>query len=95
MNVEKLLAEWGLQLMWGDKIPMSASYHPELDVFPELDPEEANYFQSMIGILCWVVELRHVDIVTEVSMLSAHLVLQRRGHFEAALILPIWSRSIM
>ena len=51
-NMEKRLVEWGLQLMQGGKIPMSASYCPELDVSPELNPEEANYFQSMIGILC-------------------------------------------
>lgn len=54
-----------------------------MDVSPELDPEMANYFQSQIGVLRWAVELGRVDIITEVSMLSAHLALPREGHLEA------------
>ena len=58
---------------------------PELDVTPELDAESANFYQSMIGVLRWAVELGRIDIATEVSMLSAHLALPRAGHFDAIL----------
>ena len=58
-------------------------YRPELDVSEELDYEEANYYQSQIGILRWMVELGRVDIMVEVSMLSSHLALPRRGHLDA------------
>jgi hypothetical protein len=29
--------------------PMQTSYRPELDVSPELEPNEAAYYQSLIG----------------------------------------------
>lgn len=62
--------------------PMTTSYRPELDVSPELGPKEASYYQSLIGILRWIVELGRVDICLEVSMLSSHLALLREGHIE-------------
>ena len=37
--------------------PLQTSYRPELDVLPELGPAEAAYYQSLIRILCWIVEL--------------------------------------
>jgi hypothetical protein len=46
--------------------PMPPSYRPELDISPELNPEQANYFQSQIGVLRWAVELGRIDIMTEV-----------------------------
>ena len=65
--------------------PMSTNYRPELDVSQELEPDEASYYQSLIGILRWIVELGRVDICLEVSMLSSHLVLPREGHIEQVL----------
>ena len=37
--------------------PLSSSYHPELDVSPELSPAEASYYMPLIGVLHWIVEL--------------------------------------
>jgi hypothetical protein len=62
--------------------PLCTSYRPELDVTPELSPQEASNYQSLIGILRWIVELGRVEICLEVSMLSSHLVLPREGHLE-------------
>jgi hypothetical protein len=62
--------------------PMQTSYRPELDVTPELEPTEAAYYQSLIGILRWMVELGRVDICLECSMLSSHLALPREGHLD-------------
>jgi hypothetical protein len=50
----------------------------------ELGPEDGNYFQSLIGILHWMVELGCIDIITEVSKLASHMALPRQGHLEAA-----------
>jgi hypothetical protein len=61
--------------------PMQTTYRPELDVSPELSTRESAYYQSMIGVLRWIVELGRVDICLEVSMMSSHLVLPREGHF--------------
>jgi hypothetical protein len=61
--------------------PMQTSYRPELDILtPELGPTDAAYFQSIIGILRWIVELGRIDICLETSMLSSHLALPREGH---------------
>jgi hypothetical protein len=52
-------------------------YCPELDISEELGSEEASYYQSQIGILCWMVELGCVDIITEVSMLASQMAMPR------------------
>jgi hypothetical protein len=60
--------------------PMRTSYRPELDVSPELQPIDAAYYMSLIGMLRWIVELGRVDVCLECSMLSSHLALPREGH---------------
>ena len=65
--------------------PFPTDYRPELDVSPELPLEHASYYQSLMGIFRWMIELGRVDICTEVSMLSSHMALPRQGHLEAAL----------
>jgi hypothetical protein len=40
-------------------------------------------YQQLIGILCWAVELGHLHIIMEVSLLSAHNVTPCEGHLEA------------
>ena len=47
--------------------PFTQGYRPELDVTPELSPDQASYFGSQIGILRWCVEIGRLDIITEVS----------------------------
>jgi hypothetical protein len=64
--------------------PFSTKYRPECDATPELEPEEASYFQSIIGVLRWAVKLGRIDITAEVSMLSSHLALPRDGHLAQA-----------
>ena len=65
--------------------PLKASYRPELDVFPVLKPSEAAYFQSLINIIHWIVNLGIIDICLEVSMMLSHLELQREGHLRQIL----------
>jgi hypothetical protein len=60
--------------------PLQRSYHPELDVSPELKPTDAAYYMSLIGMLRWIIELGRVDICLEYFMLSSHLDLPREGH---------------
>jgi hypothetical protein len=84
-NVKIWLAKRGQKLPARCSTPLPTSYRPELDISPELDADDANYYQSVIGILRWAVELGRVDITTEVSMLSSHLALPRDGHLVGAL----------
>ena len=62
--------------------PMSNGYRPELDESDELDEVDAAYYQSLIGVLRWIVELGRVDVNTEVSMMSSCLALPRFGHLQ-------------
>ena len=68
-NVEKYLSARSMKLMKGATSPLSANYGPELDTSPELGPDEATYYQSLIGVLRWIVEMGRVDITVEVSMM--------------------------
>ena len=65
--------------------PLTTTYRHELDVSRELNEVDAAYYQSLIGILRWMVELGRVDVCLEVSMVSSHLALPRDGHLEQVL----------
>ena len=69
------------------------SSRDEIDVTPELKPDEALYFMSLIGVMRWMVELGRLDIATEVSMLASHLCLPREGHLEAAIHMMAYLKS--
>ena len=65
--------------------PFPLGYEPEMDVSPVLEPTEASYYQTLIGVMRWMVELGRVDIAVEVSQLSSFLAMPRQGHLVAAL----------
>ena len=52
-------------------MPLMTSYQPELDVSEELGLKDAAYYQSLISIVRWSVELVWIDICLEVSMMSS------------------------
>eukprot|EP00957_Ditylum_brightwellii_P073000 5547622-Ditylum_brightwellii.AAC.1 len=62
------------------KMPMRASYRPELDITSVLSPIDSTYYQSLIGMLSWMVELGRIDIGLKVFMMSSYLVMPREGH---------------
>jgi hypothetical protein len=80
-----LLATNGKTLKSGRhaKRPMPKTYWLELDLTQELELELASWYQQLVGILRWAVELGRVDILVEVSMMSSHLVQPRLGHLNA------------
>ena len=55
---------------------------PEMDATPELSTAYSIYFQSFIGIIRWSVDLEHIDITCEVSMISYHIEISREGHLQ-------------
>lgn len=81
-NVEQYLLKRGEKLLAKATAPMSKGYRPEIDMSEELGEDESSYYQSLIGVLRWIVELGRVDICTEVSMMSSHLALPRQGHLK-------------
>ena len=52
---------------------------------PELEPTEASFYASLIGMLRWIVDLGCINICLEVSMMPSHLALPREGHLKEVL----------
>ena len=84
-NVKRYLKTVEKKLPARAGTPMSKEYCPEIDVTPVLTPSQYAYYQSLIGMLRWMVKLGQVDICLEVSMLSSHLAMPREGHLEQVL----------
>ena len=42
--------------------PLTSNYRPEIDIPQELDHQDASYYQSLICIIRWIVDLGRVDI---------------------------------
>ena len=61
------------------------SYRPELDSSLQCNDEDVNYYQNLIGVLRWIVELGRIDINYEVAVLSQYLACPRRGHLIQAI----------
>jgi len=83
-NIERELSNVGRYLKAKATTPLSTGYRAELDASPELDARRANYFQGLIGVLRWIVELGRIDILVAVSMLSSYLASPQVGHLEGA-----------
>jgi len=50
-----------------------------------MNPTDVAYYQSLVGVLWWIVELGRGDICMEVSMLASYMALPRQGHLEQEL----------
>ena len=61
------------------------TYRPEIDTSLECNDTQGTYYQNLIGVLRWIVELGHIDIHYEVSVLSQYLVDPRTGNLAQAL----------
>ena len=81
-NVETTLAKSGNRLPSKCHTPFSSNYKPELDTTAELKADGVQYYQELVGILRWAVEIGRVDILLETSLMSFHLALPRIGHLK-------------
>ena len=68
-----------------DENPFVMGYEAVMDTSKSLDPAEAYSFQSIIGVMHWMVDIGRSDIATEVSLLSSHLDYTQEVHLEATL----------
>ena len=82
-NVEDQLHKTGEKLPTRVRSPWPTNYRPESDITPELSSFKATYFQSLIGVLRWIVELGRADIAMETSALASMMALPRAGHLNA------------
>ena len=60
--------------------PLERGDHPELDTSDELELDGIKKYQSLIGLLQWVVSLGRFDIATAVMTLSSFRTAPREGH---------------
>ena len=60
-------------------------YCPEWNVSSVLGLDDASYYQSLIRIMRWMIDMGHIDVKTEVSLLSSYMAMPRQGHSEAVL----------
>jgi hypothetical protein len=81
-GVESTLASKGNRLPTRCITPLSSGYRPEIDTTAELGREGHQYYQELIGILRWAVEIGRLDILLEVSLMSTFLANPREGHLE-------------
>ena len=81
-NVEDYLSKTGDKLPIRNKSPWTSNYRPECDITPELSPTKAAYYQSLIGVLRWIVELGRADICMEVSAMASMMASPREGHLQ-------------
>ena len=57
LNLEETLAKKGKRLPSKCKTPLVSGYHPSEDTSPELDSDGLRYYQELIGVLRWAIEL--------------------------------------
>ena len=79
-NVVEYLGKRNQNLVAKAPTPLTSGYRPEIDVMAELDAADASYYHSLISIIIWIVEIGHIDITCEISMLSSHLALPQEGN---------------
>lgn len=83
-NILERAMDYGIRLPSRFATPMDNSYVPELDASEEVDSEKLTFYQEIIGILRWMIEIGRVDIHHEVSLLSSYQASPRQGHLEQA-----------
>ncbi len=52
------------------KNPFAMGYEPKIDSLPELGPDLVSWYQPLIGMLRWIVDLGRINIITEVSVMA-------------------------
>ena len=64
------------------KSPLEPNDHPELDLTPELDEDDTQIYQSLIGSLQWTISLGRIDLATAVMTMSGFRANPRKGHLD-------------
>ncbi len=78
---EKLAGRYSIPAR-ADK-PFPVDYDPSTDFSDILNPDYSSFYEHLIGVMRWMVELGCIDIATAVSMLSSYLACPREGHLDA------------
>ena len=72
---------------------LNPGYRSEMDDSCELKSDGLQYYQELVSVLRWMVELVRVDILLETSLMSDHLVLPRLGHLEQLIHIFVYLKA--
>ena len=61
---------------------LGSGYKPELETSADLNSDGVQYYQELIRVLRWTVELGRVDILLEVALMSTYMAMPREGHLQ-------------
>ena len=70
-------ARWYLKKKKSEN-PFVEDYELEIDETPSLQQYLAYWYQSLIEMIRWMVEIVRVDIITDVLIVASHLVMPRK-----------------
>ena len=81
-NIQFELTKYGWQLFKTAISLIKPVYFPELDVSPVLEKDQSNYYQPTVGQPSQTVELRWIDINTEISLLCCYRLQPRHSNHD-------------
>ncbi len=64
---------------------MASDYHPELDEFDFLLPDDISRYKSLIGSANWLITLGRFDIQYATTTMAQYSMAPRKGHLNAVL----------
>ena len=56
-----------------------------MDTFPVFGPYEASHYLSLLGVMRWMLETRHINVNAKESPISSYSAMPLQGHWEVAL----------
>ena len=59
------------------KNPFIGDYVPEMDDTTALEHDLESWYQSLIGMPMWMVEIGKLEIITNVLMMASHMAIPR------------------
>ena len=62
------------------RAPFTTDYSPEINGGNMLNDKDATYYQFLIDILCWVVEIGRIGIFMEISAMFLFTAVLKYGH---------------
>ena len=86
-NVDDDLACKKHKFMTKFHTPFVSGYHPAKDTSRELDSEGTRYYQELIGVLQWAIELGRVDMLLDVNFYLLNLLFLEQAIYSRYTIL--------
>ena len=81
-NVEIYIKNLDMKLPKKAPAPFTSDYRPDIDINPKMNSKKSAYYQSLIVILRYTVELGRVDITVETSLMASCMAMSCRGNLD-------------